>query len=48
MRKYKIGAIVCLVIAAYLIDNTISELAIPTLVLLWYCVYKLARYERTN
>ena len=48
MRKYRIGAIICSIIFLLSIDNNILELAISALVLLWYCVYKLARYERTN
>lgn len=48
MRKYRIGAIICSIIVLFSADNNVFELAIPALVLLWYCVYKLARYERTN
>ena len=48
MRKYRIGAIICFIIFLFSTENNILELVIPAVVLLWYCAYKLARYERTN
>lgn len=45
MRKYRIGAIICSIIFLFSIDNNILELAIPALILLWYCIYKMSQYD---
>ena len=45
MKKYRIGAIICSIIVLFSTDNNILELAIPALIFLWYCIYKMSQYD---